>query len=70
MWRGVSEAEPFHTGRTMIMAGSNTRTKVVAYPVGARHGRALVNWVAEIRLAPGSRALDAHDGRRACAMCP
>jgi 2-polyprenyl-6-methoxyphenol hydroxylase-like FAD-dependent oxidoreductase len=64
MWRGVSEAEPFLSGRTMIMAGSNRHTKVVAYPIGARDGRALVNWVAEIRLAPGERALDAHDWRR------
>jgi 2-polyprenyl-6-methoxyphenol hydroxylase-like FAD-dependent oxidoreductase len=64
MWRGVSQAEPFLTGRTMIMAGSNTRAKFVAYPIGARDGRALVNWVAEIRLAHGDRPLDAHDWRR------
>lgn len=64
MWRGVSEAEPFLTGRTMIMAGSNRRTKVVAYPIGARDGRALVNWVVEVRLAPGGRALDVLDWRR------
>jgi 5-methylphenazine-1-carboxylate 1-monooxygenase len=64
MWRGVGEAEPFLTGRTMIMAGSNARAKFVAYPIGARGGRALVNWVAEIRLAHGDRPLDAHDWRR------
>ncbi|HEV7885128.1 MAG TPA: flavin-dependent oxidoreductase [Solirubrobacteraceae bacterium] len=64
MWRGVSEAEPFLTGRTMIMAGSNRRAKFVAYPIGARDGRALVNWVAEIRLAPVDRPLGAHDWRR------
>jgi 2-polyprenyl-6-methoxyphenol hydroxylase-like FAD-dependent oxidoreductase len=65
MWRGVSEAEPFLTGRTMIMAGSNRRTKFVAYPIGTTSsGRALINWVAEVRLAPGDRALDAHDWRR------
>ena len=32
MWRGVTEAEPFLGGRTMIMAGSNLRSKFVAYP--------------------------------------
>jgi 2-polyprenyl-6-methoxyphenol hydroxylase-like FAD-dependent oxidoreductase len=64
MWRGVGEAEPFLTGRTMIMAGSNARAKFVAYPIGVRGGRALVNWVAEIRLAPGDRPLDPHDWRR------
>jgi 2-polyprenyl-6-methoxyphenol hydroxylase-like FAD-dependent oxidoreductase len=64
MWRGVSEAEPFLTGRTMIMAGSNRRAKFVAYPIGGRDDRALVNWVAEIRLAPGDRPLDTHDWRR------
>ena len=51
MWRGVSEAEPFLGGRSMIMAGSNTSAKFVAYPIGTRAGRALVNWVAEVRLA-------------------
>jgi 5-methylphenazine-1-carboxylate 1-monooxygenase len=64
MWRGVSEAEPFLTGRTMIMADSNRRTKFVAYPIAGRGGRALLNWVAEVRRAPGGRVLDAHDRRR------
>jgi 5-methylphenazine-1-carboxylate 1-monooxygenase len=64
MWRGVSEAEPFLTGRTMIMAGSNSRTKFVAYPISTGGGRALINWVAEVRLAPGDRGLEAHDWRR------
>ena len=63
MWRGVSEAQPFLTGRTMIMAGSNSHTKFVAYPIGTRDGRALVNWVAEIRLALSDRSRDAHDWR-------
>jgi 2-polyprenyl-6-methoxyphenol hydroxylase-like FAD-dependent oxidoreductase len=48
----------------MIMAGSNRRSKFVAYPIGTRNGRALVNWVAEVRLAPAGRSLDAHDWRR------
>jgi 2-polyprenyl-6-methoxyphenol hydroxylase-like FAD-dependent oxidoreductase/chorismate-pyruvate lyase len=52
MWRGVTEAEPFLGGRTMIMAGSNRRAKFVAYPISER-GRAAVNWVAEVRLGEG-----------------
>jgi 2-polyprenyl-6-methoxyphenol hydroxylase-like FAD-dependent oxidoreductase len=52
MWRGVTEAEPFLTGRSMIMAGSNLTAKLVAYPISRRaeiSGRAIVNWVAEVR---------------------
>jgi 2-polyprenyl-6-methoxyphenol hydroxylase-like FAD-dependent oxidoreductase len=64
MWRGVSEAEPFLTGRTMIMAGSNRHAKFVAYPIGARDGRALINWVAELRVSDADRPLEAHDWRR------
>ena len=64
MWRGVGEAEPFLTGRTMIMAGSNARAKFVAYPIGRRDGRALVNWVAEVRVAAGDGAVDARDWQR------
>ncbi|MER5639949.1 flavin-dependent oxidoreductase [Kitasatospora sp. NPDC002227] len=43
LWRGTTHAEPFLTGRTMIMAGNGTQ-KFVAYPIG--DGR-LINWVAE-----------------------
>ncbi len=52
MWRGVTEGEPFLGGRTMIMAGSNLRSKFVAYPIAREaegRGRASVNWVAEVR---------------------
>jgi 2-polyprenyl-6-methoxyphenol hydroxylase-like FAD-dependent oxidoreductase len=53
MWRGVSEAQPFLSGRTMIMAGSNRHAKFVAYPISAPWagcGRAEINWVGEVRL--------------------
>ena len=53
MWRGVTEGEPFLSGRTMIMAGYFGR-RVVAYPISRRHekrGRALINWVAEFKTA-------------------
>lgn len=66
MWRGVSEAEPFLSGRTMIMAGSNRRAKFVAYPISApaeRGGRTRVNWVAEVRLGRGA-LVEPEDWRR------
>lgn len=48
LWRGTTLAEPFLTGRTMIMAGDGTR-KFVAYPLTRPDvgERVLVNWIAE-----------------------
>lgn len=51
MWRGVSEADPFLDGRSMIIAGTFAR-RIVVYPISPTHrerGRALINWVAELR---------------------
>jgi 5-methylphenazine-1-carboxylate 1-monooxygenase len=53
MWRGVTYAQPFLSGRTMIMAGSFAR-RVVVYPISRREelaGRSLINWVAEVKTA-------------------
>lgn len=53
MWRGVTEGEPFLTGRTLAIAGSNAASKMVVYPISMRaerRGSALLNWVAEVRL--------------------
>lgn len=52
LWRGVTRAEPFLTGRSMIMAGNGTE-KFVAYPISGPgpDGRVLVNWIAERPLA-------------------
>jgi 2-polyprenyl-6-methoxyphenol hydroxylase-like FAD-dependent oxidoreductase len=48
LWRGVTHAEPFLTGRSMIMAGHSVH-KFVCYPLGPGNGgRALINWVAEL----------------------
>ncbi len=50
LWRGVTEAEPFLTGRSMFMAGYADR-KFVAYPIDvarAARGRSLINWVADL----------------------
>jgi 2-polyprenyl-6-methoxyphenol hydroxylase-like FAD-dependent oxidoreductase len=51
MWRGVRESAPFLDGRTMVMVG-NWSIKAVIYPISrdaATRGRALINWVAEVR---------------------
>ena len=66
MWRGIAEAEPFLTGRTVAVSGTNAALKFVAYPISRRaeaRGRALVNWVAEA-LLPGAR-MDTADWNRA-----
>lgn len=50
LWRATSVAEPFLTGRTMIMAGHQNQ-KFVCYPIAAtteQPGKALINWVAEL----------------------
>ncbi|PLT35099.1 flavin-dependent oxidoreductase [Bacillus sp. V5-8f] len=50
LWRGVTEADPFLTGRSMIMSGYQDQ-KFVAYPIcpeTAATGRSLVNWIAEL----------------------
>jgi 2-polyprenyl-6-methoxyphenol hydroxylase-like FAD-dependent oxidoreductase len=52
LWRAVSQAPPFLTGRSMIMAGYANR-KFVAYPISEaspQTGRALINWVADVYL--------------------
>lgn len=52
LWRGTTEAAPFLTGRSMIMAGYPD-CKFVAYPIqeaDPQTGRALINWVADVYL--------------------
>src|SRR5207248_1009401 len=67
MWRGVMEGAPFLTGRTVAVAGTNAALKFVAYPISRRaerRGRALLNWVAEVKL-PGRASVRGADGNRA-----
>jgi 2-polyprenyl-6-methoxyphenol hydroxylase-like FAD-dependent oxidoreductase len=50
LWRAVSHAPPFLTGRSMIMAGYANR-KFVAYPISEsspQTARPLINWVADV----------------------
>src|SRR5690606_27452511 len=49
LWRGITEAGPYLTGRSMIMAG-HADQKFVAYPITGPNaeGKALINWIAEL----------------------
>ena len=52
LWRAVSVAPPFLTGRTMLMAGHQNQ-KFVCYPISPddeKDGKALINWVAELNV--------------------
>lgn len=54
LWRGVTEGEPFLSGRTMIMAGHES-LKFVCYPISraaSERGRPMINWIAERLLPP------------------
>ncbi|GAA3231629.1 flavin-dependent oxidoreductase [Actinocorallia longicatena] len=54
MWRGLTLADPFLTGATVAVAGSNAAAKFVAYPVSpvaGADGRVPVNWVAEAKVS-------------------
>lgn len=58
LWRAVTEGMPFLGGRTMIMAG-HPGQKFVCYPISRAHddhGRALLNWIAELQTGPGEPA--------------
>jgi 2-polyprenyl-6-methoxyphenol hydroxylase-like FAD-dependent oxidoreductase len=50
LWRATTEAAPFLSGRSMIMAG-HAAQKFVAYPIcpeAAARSRSLVNWIADL----------------------
>ncbi|MEJ0016318.1 MAG: flavin-dependent oxidoreductase [Acetobacteraceae bacterium] len=49
LWRGVTRAEPFLTGRSMIAAGHEMQ-KFVAYPIA--RDAPLINWIAELKFPP------------------
>jgi 5-methylphenazine-1-carboxylate 1-monooxygenase len=54
LWRGVTAANAFLSGRTMIMAGHET-LKFVCYPISKqadRDGNFQINWVAERHMPP------------------
>ena len=54
LWRGITLADKFLTGRTMIMAGHEI-LKFVCYPISKEadeNGKYQINWVAERHLPP------------------
>lgn len=57
MWRGVTEIEPFLSGRSMAIARGEGNAGLIAYPIGP----SLVNWVAQVGANGASQAIvDAH----------
>jgi 2-polyprenyl-6-methoxyphenol hydroxylase-like FAD-dependent oxidoreductase len=58
MWRGVTRGRPFLSGRTVAICGANSTAKLVVYPVSRQaelSGSALINWVAEVKVADTTR---------------
>ena len=54
LWRGITAADAFLTGRTMIMAGHEV-LKFVCYPISKAadaSGKYQINWVAERHMPP------------------
>lgn len=53
LWRGTARAQPYLTGRSMIMAGHEFQ-KFVCYPISAADsdGKVLINFIAERKFAP------------------
>ena len=52
MWRGVTRAQPYLTGASMVIGGWLEVGKLVVYPIRNAidgEGRQLLNWVAEIQ---------------------
>jgi 2-polyprenyl-6-methoxyphenol hydroxylase-like FAD-dependent oxidoreductase len=67
MFRGAVEMDAIGDGKTMVIAG-NHDVKFVTYPISERlrkHGKALTNWVAEVRHSAPRHILDADWGRGA-----
>jgi 2-polyprenyl-6-methoxyphenol hydroxylase-like FAD-dependent oxidoreductase len=67
MWRGVAEAEPFLTGRSMVLGNDERQLRFLAYPISPPSARRplLVNWVCQAPVAaPGPASGDADWNRR------
>ncbi|MEW6639677.1 MAG: flavin-dependent oxidoreductase [Pseudomonadota bacterium] len=57
LWRGITTADAFLSGRTMIMAG-HEQLKFVCYPITSTadsNGKFQINWIAERLLDPNYR---------------
>ena len=65
LWRGIAEGEPFLSGASLTVSGSNAARKFVAYPVARTPGgRVMINWVAEAALGGAGQAERADWNRR------
>ena len=54
LWRGTTQAKPFLSGASMVLAGHD-RQRIVAYPISRPDpdtGLATLNWIAERRVDP------------------
>ena len=52
MWRGITVAEPFLSGASMVWAGHSAQ-KFVCYPIGKAHaaqGLSQINWIADLKV--------------------
>jgi 2-polyprenyl-6-methoxyphenol hydroxylase-like FAD-dependent oxidoreductase len=57
MWRGIAEAGPFRSGRSMAIVRGDQNVELIAYPIGP----SLVNWVALVPVGePGPLPGDAN----------
>lgn len=65
LWRAVSEAPPYLTGRSMVMVG-HANQKFVAYPIGVTaEGKSVVNWIAELHVGGDEPPMKRDWNRRA-----
>lgn len=56
LWRGTTQAMPFLSGASMVLAGHDTQ-RFVAYPISKpdpETGLATINWIAERRVDPSA----------------
>jgi 5-methylphenazine-1-carboxylate 1-monooxygenase len=60
-YRGIVEAEPYLSGRSVVIVGHRTQRAIV-YPIAAHPGRmVLINWLAYTRIPEASPPLEAWD---------
>jgi 2-polyprenyl-6-methoxyphenol hydroxylase-like FAD-dependent oxidoreductase len=65
LWRGIAEGDPFLSGASLTVSGSNAARKFVAYPIARMPGgRVMINWVAEAALGGAGQAERADWNRR------
>ncbi|GAA1964319.1 FAD-dependent monooxygenase [Kitasatospora viridis] len=67
MYRGAVEADPYLTGRSMVISQGPGRVAFLAYPISGRaadRGRSLVNWVCQVPVAEPGPLLGEADWNR------